>query len=126
MQSANTPIHSTQRSGRNRLRNHVRPNSCKKLTKRRLFARRPTGRLAESTLDGGTPLALPFYNTAQAACRSLRRCVKPFCNLCDSRWADGRNVFMRHAFVHVALGGSNLPSESTPCRGADMSVTSWV
>src|SRR5437764_10883798 len=53
-----------------------------------MFARRPTGRLAESTLDGGTPLAWPFYNTAQAACRGLRRRVKPICNLCDSRWAD--------------------------------------
>src|SRR5438105_9830027 len=37
---------------------------------------------------GGTPPAGPFCKTEQAACRGLRRCVKPFCNLCDSRWAD--------------------------------------
>src|SRR5205085_4764702 len=55
-------------------------NSCKKLTKRRLFARRPSGRLAQSTLDGGTRLAGPFYNTVRAACRGPRRRVKPFCN----------------------------------------------
>src|SRR5205823_12011679 len=57
---------------------------------RRLFARTPSGALGQSTLDGGTRLARPFYNTARAACRGLRRRVKPFCNLCDSRWADSK------------------------------------
>jgi len=50
-----------------------------------MFARAPGGALGQSTLGGGTPLAWPFYNAAQAACRGLRRRVKPFCNLCDSR-----------------------------------------
>src|SRR5436853_4923006 len=68
-----------------------RPNRCKKLTKRRMFARGALAPLEQSTLDGGTPLAWPFYNTAQAACRALRRRVKPFCNLCDSRSADVHN-----------------------------------
>src|SRR5438477_12711038 len=53
-----------------------------------MFARGAPAPLEQSTLDGGTPHAGPFYNTEQAACRGLRRCVKPFCNLCDSRWAD--------------------------------------
>src|SRR5207248_10079563 len=74
--------------------------SCKELTKRRLFARGPTGPLAESTLDGGTPPAGPFYNTEQAACRGLRRRVKPFCNLCDSRWPTRRAV--EHASTWMA------------------------
>src|SRR5438105_1241976 len=76
------------------------PNSCKKLTKRRIFARRPTGRLGQSTLDGGTPPAGPFYKTEQAACRGLRRRVKPFCNLCDSRWADSNAA--RRPNAHLA------------------------
>src|SRR5256885_15231384 len=57
------------------------PNSCKKLTKRPLFARAPSGALEQSTLDGGTPLARPFYHTEQAACLGFRRPVKPFCAL---------------------------------------------
>src|SRR5205085_11832452 len=82
------------------------PNSCKKLTKRRMFARRPSGRLAESTLDGGTPVALPFYYAEQPACRGLRRRVEPFCNLCDSRWADvegaSRPLTRAHEFFLIS------------------------
>src|SRR5256885_15074109 len=81
-------------------------NSCKKLTKRRLFARRPSGRLGQSTLDGGTPPAGPFYNAEQAACRGLRRRVKPFCNLCDSRWVDQEHgVAGTHKFPLRMISG---------------------
>src|SRR2546421_11275688 len=50
---------------------YAAPNSCKKLTKRRMFARAASAALGQSTLDGGTPLARPFYNTARPACRGL-------------------------------------------------------
>src|SRR5437763_15933451 len=43
------------------------PNRCKKLTTRRLLARRPSGRLSQSALHGGAPPALPFSS------RSTRR-----------------------------------------------------
>src|ERR1051326_8947108 len=46
------------------------PNSCKRLTKRRLFARRPVGRLEQSALAGGTPPADPPQD-GQAACRGM-------------------------------------------------------
>src|ERR1051326_9140276 len=36
------------------------PNCCKRLTKRRLFARRPVGRLEQSALGGGALSAKPF------------------------------------------------------------------
>src|ERR1051326_7108901 len=36
------------------------PNCCKRLTKRRLFARRPSGRLEQSALRGGALSARPF------------------------------------------------------------------
>jgi len=51
------------------------PNCCKRLTKRRLFARGPSGPLEQSALAGGTPPAFPFCYTERAACRGLRRCV---------------------------------------------------
>jgi len=50
-----------------------------------MFARAPGGALWQSTLDGGTPLALPFYIRRKRRAAVWRRCVKPFCNLCDSR-----------------------------------------
>src|ERR1051326_827029 len=37
------------------------PNCCKRLPKRRLFARRPVGRLEQSALAGGTPPAVRIY-----------------------------------------------------------------
>src|SRR5437588_13028297 len=37
-----------------------RPNRCKKLTTRRLLARRPSGRLSQSALRGGALSAKPF------------------------------------------------------------------
>src|SRR5438105_10692703 len=37
-----------------------RPNRCKKLTTRRLLARRPSGRLLQSALRGGALSAKPF------------------------------------------------------------------
>src|SRR5205085_4246144 len=36
------------------------PNRCKKLTTRRLLARRPSGRLSQSALRGGALSARPF------------------------------------------------------------------
>src|SRR5207237_2986066 len=72
--------------------NYAPPNRCKKLTKRRMLARAASAALEQSTLDGGTRLARPVYYAARAACRGPRRCVKPFCNLCDSRWADSSNT----------------------------------
>src|SRR5438477_12976528 len=65
-----------------------------------MFARAPSGALGQSTLDGGTPPAGPFYKTEQAACRGLRRRVKPFCNLCDSRWADSEVQSPRDAMYN--------------------------
>src|SRR5262249_30910506 len=60
------------------LQSQPRPNSCKRLTKRRLFARAAVAALEQSALAGGTPPAVRCQDR-QAACRGLRRCVKPLC-----------------------------------------------
>ena len=52
------------------------------------------GRLGQSALRGGTRLARPFYYAARAACRGLRRYVKPLCSLCKGRWGR-RDVYAR-------------------------------
>src|SRR5437868_13236140 len=75
-----------------------------------MFARGAIAPLEQSTLNGGTRLARPLYYTARAACRGLRRRVKPFCNLCDSRWADAKRI----------IGAGASPSAN--CRTAGFVV----
>jgi len=60
------------------------PNRCKKLSTRRIFARRPGGRLASRLRTAARALRGHLYS-AQRACRSSRRRAEPRCNLCDSR-----------------------------------------
>ena len=80
------------------------PNCCKKLTARRMFARGAIAPLGQSTLDGGTPLARPIYNTARPACRGLRRCV--------NRAAAYANVVRRtHKFILRSAATKDLRSK---------------
>ena len=107
-----------------------RANTCKKLTKRRVFARAASAALGQSTLDGGTPPAGPFYNVEQAACRGLRRCVKPFCNLCDSRWAD--SVIQNHRRLALTLYGVSSQERTSQNErlnldsSCDQTWTFWI
>jgi hypothetical protein len=54
-----------------------RPNCCKKLTKRRLLARRPSGRLASYTLDGRHAARISIL---QGGARDVPR----GCSLCEA------------------------------------------
>ena len=51
------------------------PNCCKRLTKRRLFARSPIGLLEQSTLGGRRGSRTANLKTAREPRRGLRRCV---------------------------------------------------
>src|ERR1051326_7587472 len=51
------------------------PNCCKRLPKRRLFARRPVGRLEQSALAGGTPPADPPQDGRGGVPRSASLCL---------------------------------------------------
>jgi hypothetical protein len=63
----------------------ARPNYCKKLTKRRLLARRPSDRLEQAALDGRHAARISILKAERAASRADVRCVKPLFNLCDKR-----------------------------------------
>jgi hypothetical protein len=41
-----------------------------------------------STLGRRRAVCTSILYSEHTACRGLRRCVEPRCNLCDSRWAD--------------------------------------
>jgi len=69
------------------------PNCCKRLTKRRLFARAAIAALEQSALRGGAPLAFPF------SIRSDRRAAVSVAVF--SRFAIYANVVRRsECFAH--------------------------
>jgi hypothetical protein len=67
-----------------------RPTAARKLTKRRLFARAAVAALGAIHARGRPRRPQFGLQCRQAACRRLRRCVKPFCSLCERRWIDAQ------------------------------------
>src|ERR1051326_6357129 len=56
-------------------RDHARPNCCKRLTKRRLFARAAVAALEQSALAGGTPPADPPQDGRGGVPQSASLCL---------------------------------------------------